>query len=292
MDDILNEYITYLEKELNYSSYTTESYKQIINDYHLYLKQHNSALDIDKKTLFNYQTLLSKLNYSINTINKYLSTIRSYYDYLVSKNYLKNNIFKQISNPKKEKLLPNFLTYEELNKIFDFIEPKDFLSTRNRLIIELLYATGIRVGELVKIKVNDIDFHNKTIKVMGKGSKERIVYYGSYCKEILDLYINNYDIKDYLIVNNKYQKITVRGIEYILDKIIKDVGIKSHVSPHTIRHTFATHMLNNGADIRSVQMLLGHSSLSTTGIYTHVTNEELRKVYLHTHPKEIKNKDK
>ena len=163
----------------------------------------------------------------------------------------------------------------------------------------MLYNTGLRVSELSNIKINDMNLKEKSIKVLGKGSKERIVYFGDYASIFLDDYLNNerkYLLKnkkcDYLFINNKASKLNSRGIELIVNKMVKEAAIKHKISPHSLRHTFATHLLNEGADLRSVQELLGHASLSTTQIYTHISNERLRSVYLHTHPRSKENNSK
>ena len=188
--------------------------------------------------------------------------------------------------------MPNFLNYEEINKIFESIETDSILKIRNKCIIELLYDTGIRVSELVNIKIQDIDFEEKTIHIFGKGKKQRIVYFVSFLTNILDMYLNksrNYLLNgkdnNYLILNNRGDKITTRGIELIVDNIVEKSAIKHKISPHVLRHTFASHMLNNGADIKTIQQLLGHESLSTTGIYTHITSDVLRSEYLKKHPR-------
>ena len=179
--------------------------------------------------------------------------------------------------------MPNFLQTDELQNIFDSIDMSNPLGIRNRLIIELLYATGIRVSELTSLKLNDIDIHNKEIRITGKGNKERIVYFGDYAKKYLSLYINearyellNSNTSNYLLINNKGSTLTSRGVELIVNEVVKKAALKHNISPHVLRHTFATDMLNNGADLKSVQELLGHESLSTTQIYTHIESTELR----------------
>ena len=154
----------------------------------------------------------------------------------------------------------------------------------------MLYATGVRVSELVNIKVDDIDFNNRRIRILGKGNKERIVYYGEYAEEILKEYINSREKnkENYLFMNSKGNKLTDRGVRYIIDNIMERLSVKTHVTPHVLRHTFATDMLNNGCDIKVVQELLGHSSLRTTEVYTHVTNERLKEVYYKYHPRNNK----
>ena len=198
-----------------------------------------------------------------------------------------------ISNPKIEKKLPKVVYSTELEDILNTPDINTPLGIRDALILELLYSTGVRVSELVSITLNDINFNQKEIRIFGKGSKERIVLYGSKCSNLLDSYINKvrntlYNdkySKDYLLLSKTGKQINQREIRYIIDDIVNKAGLKMHISPHVLRHTFATDLLNNGADLRSVQQLLGHESLSTTTIYTHISNERLRNVYLTAHPR-------
>ena len=211
--------------------------------------------------------------------------------YLISENKINTNPMLLISNPKLDKKLPKFLYYEELEQILNIPDKSTPLGQRDSLILELLYSTGIRVSELINIKIKDINMNNRTIKILGKVNKERYVLFGSYLIEILNLYLKDGRIKlqkketDYLILNHLGNKITDRGVREIINKIIKKGELDFNISPHVFRHTFATHMLENGAELRCVQELLGHENLSTTEIYTHVTNERLRSVYLSTHPR-------
>ena len=285
---MINEkYQEYLKYELNYSEYTIKNYLLHINKYLEYLNNNNINYNkITKDDILNYLKYLDSLKLSNKTISNILSSIRNYYDYLLDNNIIKVNIFKTINNPKIDKKLPNFLSYEELRKIIDSIKCNNILEYRNKLIIEILYATGIRVSELINIKIKDIDFNNKSIKVLGKGKKERIVYFGDYALKAINDYLNirNSD-NEYLILNKNNKQITVRGIEKIIDKVVKESSVKNNVSPHTFRHTFATHLLNNGADIKSVQELLGHNSLNTTEIYTHITSDYLKDVYRKNMPR-------
>lgn len=282
-----------LKYEYNYSDLTINGYDYEITKFLDYLN--NNHLDYKKiniDMIRNYLKYLDSLKYKKNSISKNLSSLRSYYKFLTEEKVVLNNPFKNISNPKKDKKLPDFLNYEEINKLFDSADTKTPLGLRNRCILELLYDTGIRVSELVNLKINDIEFDKKTINILGKGKKERIVYYGDYLQEVLEKYINdsrkyllNNKLSEYLILNNNGSKITTRGVEYIIDKMVNEAAIKHKISPHVLRHTFATHMLNGGADIKSIQQLLGHESLSTTGIYTHITNDVLRQEYLKNHPR-------
>ena len=284
---IEEKYEEYLKYELNYSNNTIDSYLNHINKYLEYLKKNNiNYLYINKEDIINYLKYLDNKNLTNRTIGNILSSLRNYYDYLLDKKIINVNIFKTISNPKIDKKLPNFLSYEEMRNILDSIDINDLLGKRNKLIVELFYATGIRVSELINIKIEDISLSEKKIRIIGKGKKERIVYYGDYAKKALDEYLNvRNSNNEYLIQNKDGNKITARGIEKIIDKIVMESSVKNNVTPHTFRHTFATHLLNNGADIKSVQELLGHNSLNTTEVYTHITNDYLKEIYLKNMPR-------
>jgi len=290
----LNDFIEYLKIEKNYSEYTIKNYYLDINDYILYCNKNKIDIyNINYKRVKSYLSDMFNSKYNASTISRHISSLRSFYSYLYSNKLVDKNIFKSISLPKKEKRIPKYMTNEDISIIFDIPDINIPIGQRDRLILELLYGTGIRVSELCNIKLNDINYNNKTINIVGKGNKERIVFYGDVCESILDTYINygrnlllNNKNSDYLIIGtNKTTKISVRSIELIIDKIIKRASLKKNITPHTLRHTFATHLLNEGCDILLVKEFLGHSSLDTTGIYTHVSNEKLRKVYLDSHPR-------
>lgn len=279
------EFLKYLEQELNFSINTIDSYRKDLADFFCFLEKRKiDYLDVDNLVVRDYLKYLDGRKLKNSTIGRRVSALRSFYNYLCDKRVIKNNIFLGIRNPKLEKKLPNYLSYEELREILDSIDVSNDKGLRNRLIVEMFYATGCRVSELINIKVEDINRSNNTIRIMGKGSKERIVYYGDYAKYYLELYLDakiNEDSK-YLFLNDKKEKMSIEDVEVIIRKLVADLSLKTHVTPHTLRHTFATHLLNNGADIKSVQELLGHASLNTTGIYTHVSNERIKEVYLKT----------
>lgn len=294
------EFIKYLTNEKRYPETTISSYERDLDNYYGYIELKKiDYKNITKDEIRDYLKYLDDLNYSKNTVSRILSTLRHFYTYLVTNKITKVNQFKLIRNPKKEKKLPNFLQGDELQKIFDTINIETPLGMRNRLIVELLYASGIRVSELTELKMNDIDVSNKEIRVTGKGDKERIVYFGDYAKKYLELYLKegrkellNNKRSDYLLINNLGDNLSTRGVQMVIDDIVKEASLKHNISPHALRHTFATDLLNNGADLKSVQELLGHSSLSTTQIYTHITNERLRSVYLQTFPRQQERVDK
>ena len=285
--DYYEKYEDYLKYELNYSDYTIKNYLIHITKFFEYLdKKKLSFNKLTKDNIIDYLKFLDEQNYTNRSISLILSSLRSFYDFLIEEKILDSNIFKFVSNPKLDKKLPNFLSYEEYRKIYDSIPEDNILNIRNKMIIEMLYATGMRVSELVNLKIDSINFNDKSIRVLGKGKKERIVYYGEYASVILDEYLKiRNSNNEYLVLNNKGNKITVRGIEKIIDKIALSSAVKNNVTPHTFRHTFATHLLNYGADIKSVQELLGHSSLNTTEVYTHITSDYLKEVYLKNMPR-------
>ena len=247
--------------------------------------------DIDYQVIRKYLTYLYEKKYTNKTISRHISSLRSLFKYLLKEKKIKNNPMTLVSNPKIEKKLPKFVPYKELEQILNIYDTNNAIDTRNTLILELLYSTGIRVGELVNIKLKDIEFNKKEIRILGKGNKERIVLFGSRCYNLINKYLDNFYKKyntlnsDYLLLGVKGNKINDREVRKIVDDAVNRAGIKLNISPHVLRHTFATHMLNEGADLKSVQQLLGHESLSTTTIYTHLSNERLRSVYLHSHPR-------
>lgn len=279
----IDNFLYFLKKELNYSDYTIKNYQLDLTDFFKYVSKSNiDFLNIKNTHVRGYLKYLDTCNLKNTTISRRISALRTFYNYLLEKGLVKSNIFLNVKNPKLEKKLPNYLNYTEIEELLASIDTRTDEGLERRLLIEMFYSTGCRVGEMVNVKISDIDFYNKTIKVMGKGSKERIVYYGDYASKYLEDYLKNKDKKGYLFTNKRGEKLTIEEVEYIVRDIMKHISIKTHVTPHTLRHTFATHLLNNGADIRTVQELLGHANLSTTGIYTHVSSDRLKDVYFKT----------
>lgn len=286
-----DEFLEYLYDVRKYSNNTIINYELDLNIYEKYLFMKNMNVREIK-----YRDVLDFINYlndshKGNSINRILSSIRSYYKYLINKEYIKNNPFKLVKGLKKEKKLPEYFKYDEYVSLVNSIDTSNNLGIRNRCIFEVLLCTGCRCNELVNIKLSDVDIDNREIKVLGKGNKERIVYIGSYAKDSLNDYLGIRDsIKgnknnDYLFLNHLGNKLTTRGIRDIIDNVLLKSSSDLKITPHTFRHSFATMMLNEGCDLKSVQELLGHVSLSTTSIYTHVSNEELKRVYLKSNPR-------
>lgn len=241
-----------------------------------------------------YMGLLNEKQYSKATIARKLATLRSFYKFLVKRNHISTNPVVSIRTPKQEKKLPRFLEYEEVKKLLNTPPVNTWLGARDRAILETLYSTGIRVSELVALNMDDIDFLGEVVHVRGKGKKERIAPIGSSALQVIQHYMEyrnkraqsngNFDSK-VLFVNKHGKRLSTRSVRRKMDKYLKMAGLDPDISPHTLRHSFATHMLNNGADLRSVQELLGHQSLSTTQIYTHLTTSRLKEVYDNAHPR-------
>ena len=286
----LEEYLKYLRYQKNYSEDTINSYEEDLYEFFEFLD--NKNIDVLKVKYENIRDFLKQLDEKKNkatTISRKLSSLRGFYKFLINRDYTGVNPFTLIKTPRKEKRLPRFFYYNELEEMFDSIDISNALGERNRLILEVLYASGVRVSELVNIKLKDIN--DEEIKVLGKGNKERITRIGDYAREVLDLYLSdgykelNTKNSEYLFLNKDGGKLTTRGVRYILDQVIKNTNVNKKISPHMLRHSFATHLLNEGCDILSVQELLGHESLTATAIYTHVTTDRLKDVYLKTHPR-------
>ena len=289
----LNDYLEHLKYEKNYSDYTIENYKHDIIEYLEYLNSEN----LDFKTIeysdirFFLMYLKDTKNDNNTSINRKLSSLRGFYKYLANENIVKTNVFSLVNGPKKSKKLPRYFEYNELEELFNIPDTRTPLGQRDSLILEMLYATGVRVGELVNIKVSDIDLGRRNIIILGKGNKERFVTYGEYCEDILKTYLNNGRFylnsksSDYLFLNNNGGQLTDRGVRFILDRLIQKTSINKKISPHMIRHSFATHLLNEGCDLLTVQKLLGHESIKATQIYTHVTTDRLKEVYYHSFPR-------
>lgn len=288
----IKKFIDYLKYEKNYSDYTVKNYELDLKQFFEYCK--DNTINYEKITYIQSRNYLNYLynneNDKATSISRKISSIRSFYRFLANYN-IENYSFHLLKLPKKGKRLPKYLEYNEIDELFDIPDLTTTLGERNALILEMLYASGMRVGELVSIKVNDINHSSKTIKILGKGNKERLVYYNNITEKRLKLYLENgrchlnKNNSDYLFLNQQGGKLTTRGVEFILDQIMKKTAITKHITPHMLRHSFATHLLNEGCDLLSVQELLGHESLSATNVYTHVTNDRIKDVYLKTHPR-------
>ena len=284
MKNKVEEFLQYLTDVKMVSSNTVLAYQTDLDEFALFLKEHNlSYLSLTKEDVRTYLKLLDQEKFKNKSIARHLSALRSFYRYLEQKGVVENNVFEKIHNPKLNKPLPNTLNYEETEKLLHFDKLDTSWDIECHLVLELLYSTGLRVSELSDIKIGDIS--DRRITVTGKGQKGRTVYYGEFAQDALDKYLSirpsllKKENHDYLLVNQRGGKLSRSSIFKMIEKKALSSGINHHLSPHTLRHTFATHLLANGADIKTVQELLGHENLGTTEIYTHLSNSYLQEEY-------------
>lgn len=284
----IDEFCNYLLIDKHYSNNTIESYKRDLTKFYVYIDK--DLKKINKDDIKKYLKYLNNENMNERSIARNISTLKTFYKFLNISKIIDYNPVDNISSPKLGKKLPNTLSEEDINKLLD-IKLIDNYSYRNKAMLELMYATGLRVSELVNLKVYDVNLEEAIVKTMGKGSKERIIPIGDYALSALKIYINEYrstlfkrEVNDYLFLNNHGKPMTRQGFFKIIKKLANEQGIKKVFSPHTLRHSFATHLLSHGADLRIIQELLGHSDVSTTQIYTHISNEELEDTFKKYHP--------
>ncbi|WP_459499837.1 tyrosine recombinase XerC [Bacillus sp. C1] len=296
VNKLLQLFVTYLQIERNYSKYTIASYQNDLEHFVQFMEREgiSSFLDVTYVDVRLYLTMLHDEKLARKSVARKVSSLRSLYRFLMREGYREDNPFALASLPKKEWSIPKFLYSEELENLFEVSDIETPLGQRNQALLELMYATGIRVSECVGLQLEDIDFSVGTILVMGKGKKQRYVPFGDYAQGALITYIENgrkqlakktEEHSQMVFLNAKGTPLTDRGVRYILNELIKKTSLTMRISPHMLRHTFATHMLDEGADLRTVQELLGHENLSATQIYTHVSKERLRSVYMKHHPR-------
>ncbi|MGQ9609335.1 MAG: tyrosine recombinase XerC [bacterium] len=296
MEEHINSFIDYLRIERNYSKNTIDSYLMDISDFKDFLSDTSGKLptldDIDYLTIRSYLADLQGRQLARSTILRKLSSLRSFFKYLYRRGYVKADPTSNLSSPKLQRKLPDFLELFEVELLLSAPNTNTTIGIRDLAIMELLYSTGMRVGELLSLDLNDLDITNAIVKVRGKGRKERIIPVGRTAIKAIKHYL---EIRHEL-ASDKHSPalfLSERGnrmpgsasVRRRIEKYAKEAGIKKKITPHTLRHTFATHMLNAGADLRSVQEMLGHVNLSTTQIYTHLTAERLKKVYEKAHPR-------
>ena len=293
MQKIFDRYIQYLEAERNASPYTVRNYRTDLLDFFRFLREKEIGLlgEVDRHVLRDYLSHLVGRGIVKASIARKLSAIRSFYRYLVREEIVSANPIEKISSPKLDKRLPSFLTLEEVERLLNAPDLSTPLGQRDRALLELLYASGLRVSELVSLDLGQIDLDTNEIRVWGKGLKERMVLMGEPAAEALKNYLSQGrpkllgEKKSKALFLNRYgQRLPERSVQRLLEQYAKKSGIGKRVHPHMLRHTFATHLLDGGADLRVVQELLGHARLSSTQIYTHVTKSQARKVYLAAHP--------
>ena len=296
MDEInyeLNEFELYLEINKHLSSHSITSYMTDLGKYVDFLKKKyeiKDIMDINLDMIKKYIQSLKKGGFESSSISRKISAIKAFHKY-ISANLEITNVAASIKKPKKEEKLPTILTIEEINMMFDTIKGNEPMALRNRCMLEFLYGSGLRISELLDLKTSNIHLHTKELNVIGKGNKERIVPLSDMSIDAFNKWMSNgkpnFKTKpgNYIFVNKSGDKLTRQGVWKLIKEIAKNAGIAKEISPHTLRHSFATHLLNNGFNLRYVQFLLGHSDISTTQIYTHITTDKLREDYLTCHPR-------
>jgi len=282
--DKIDYFIAYLQKTKNYSLHTLRAYRSDLESFFNFLNELNET-KVDNRIISHYIGFLLRYGLDTKTVARKLSSLKSFFKTLKKKGLIKENPTDIIKTPKLKRYLPGFLTYEQIKKGLEITNPRD------RAIMETLYSCGLRAGELVGLNIDDVDLNRSEVKVRGKGNKERIVPIGKFAVEAITSYLRNrpmpkaIDHTQSLFLNNHGGRLTTRSLQRIVHKYLARVAQVSGTNPHILRHSFATHLLENGADLRAVQELLGHSSLSTVQIYTHLTTKRLKKIYLKAHPR-------
>lgn len=295
IENDINDFIDYLNLERRLSRNTYLSYKNDLMDYLEYLDKRkiSNLSKIEKKDIENYLEFLGKNDLMVSSIARKLTAIKGFHKYLFAREVCNNDPSVSVERPKLRKSLPNVLTVEEVDKLLD-IKLDSVFDYRNKAMLELLYGTGLRITEMLDLKMVDVDFENCIVRCFGKGSKERIVPIGEYIIDSLKDYLERRHLllknkrSDYLFLNSLGGRLSRFSFFKILKKMLVEKNIKKDISPHSLRHSFATHMLEYGADLRSIQELLGHSDIATTRIYTHISNKKVRDDYLEYHPRSKK----
>jgi integrase/recombinase XerC len=293
MQEVVNSFVHYLQAEKNASAYTIRNYTTDLRDYFRFLSSKNiiSLEHADKYLVRGYLSFLMKEGIQKSSIARKMSAIRSFYKFLIREEMIQSNPVATISSPKLDRRLPSFLTISEVELLLNAPDLSTPQGQRNRAILELLYASGLRVSELVSLNTGWIDMEAGEIRVIGKGSKERITLMGVPAINALQRYLNDGRRKllgektgEAVFINRLGRRIPARRVQKIIDACAQQAGFEKRVYPHLLRHTFATHLLDGNADLRVVQELLGHASLSTTQVYTHVSKAQAKRVYLAAHP--------
>lgn len=288
------QFILYIQLEKNFSLHTVREYRTDIEDFLSFLRIEGvtSLEEVEYIHARLYVTKLYEEKKARTTISRKISSIRSFFRFLNKEYTLDDAAFYSLYHPKKEKKLPHFFYAKELEQLFEANMGESPKELRNMAILELLYATGMRVSELVSIELAQMDFQYSIVRVMGKGRKERIIPFGTYANDAVMRYLQEARPRlmkkqhhSFLFVNMRGGVLSTSGVRYILNEMIDKASLHANIYPHMLRHTFATHLLNNGADLRTVQELLGHAQLASTQVYTHVTKEHLRQTYMNAHPR-------
>jgi integrase/recombinase XerD len=295
MESFLKEYLSHIKLEKNLSDNTVSSYKNDISAFVTFLKDYDitDPSDISTENINKFFKVLKDLGLSNTSTARYFSSLKGFFSYLEKNNYIKKNPIEKISAPKLSKKLPSVLNVSEIDSILSQPDVNDKLGLRDKAILELFYACGTRVSELINLKISDLFLKDEVIRVLGKGSKERLIPIGSSAIKWIDKYLKNSRSAlmkfsksgNYVFLNSRGTKLSRMGVWKIIDRYVKQAGIEKEVHPHTFRHSFATHLLEGGADLRAVQEMLGHADISTTQIYTHIDRDYIKQVHKQYHPR-------
>ena len=295
MNIFLKEYLSVLKLEKNLSDNTVASYKNDISSFLQFVESRKieDPSAIKQNHITDFFKSLKEIGLASSSAARYYSSLKGFFTFLFLSRYITENPIEKVSSPKLAKNLPSVLTVEEVDSVLSKPDTKNKLGLRDKAVLELLYACGTRVSELINIKISDLFFDDEVIRVFGKGSKERIIPIGSsavkwinkYLKESRVLLMKKTKSENYLFLNNRGTKLSRMGVWKIVDRYVKEAGIEKEVHPHTFRHSFATHLLEGGADLRAVQEMLGHADISTTQIYTHIDRDYIKQVHKDFHPR-------
>jgi len=291
MDKLIQKFLTYLSAEKNASPHTVKNYEIDLREFAVF-SQRKAISQVTYLEIRGFLAHLKSRNYSKSSMARKLACLRSFFKYLARENQLETNPAAGILTPKRDKRLPQFLDGDEVTSLLDAPSGETWEGKRDRSLLETLYSAGLRVSELVGLNHEDVDFYGAMLRVRGKGKKERIIPMGDWALKSLKEYLEakapreiNHGVKVPLYINRFGGRLTDRSVRRMIRKYVRRIALKKTVSPHTLRHSFATHMLDRGADLRSFQELLGHANLSTTQIYTHVSTKRLKEVYEAAHPR-------
>ena len=288
----VEDFLTYLEKERRFSLHTVESYKEDVSFFVGFLSDNKKSVnEVDVVLIRGYLLELTNSGLSKSTIKRNIAALKHFYKFLFLRNYISNEPFELITSPKQEEKLPDFLSDDEIVQLLEANRRRtDELSSRDQAILELMFASGLRASEVVNLTLQNLYLRERIIRVFGKGKKERIVPFTNSCRECLEEYLNvtrrklldknvNRSKENHVFLNSRGEKLTNRGLEYIMEEIEKKTGCYMKLHPHKLRHSFATSLLSKGADLRTIQEFMGHESIGTTQVYTHVTYSEMKSVY-------------
>lgn len=293
---LIDKFLRYLKQERGYSDYTVEAYQSDVRQFLDFYAEYSNTVpveisEVNKIGIRHFLGMLSESGLEMSSISRKLASLKAFFKFLARQGYISGNPAAMVKSPKTKKHLPVVLSEEQVSKVMEIPDAISFVGLRNRLILELLYSTGIRLGELISLNIGDVNFNKMTICVFGKGSKERIVPFGKKVKTALDNYLKirqtvlgSVTLESPLLVSTRDRRIARQTVQKAVGKLLEEVSEQEHLSPHVLRHSFASHLLDHGADLNAVKDLLGHNSLSTTQLYTHIQIGKIKEVYKQAHP--------